>query len=217
VNLQADDFELFGLPRQFSQERSAIDARWKSLQREAHPDKFAAQGAAAQRVSMQWSVRINEAYQRLKDPLRRAAYLCELGGAPINAHSNTAASKLKDVLWLFYVSKVLDFADTFFIVVRGKWEQFSFLHIYHHFSSERSGRACARRNDDTVGAGPARSLVRSLARSSPTNSLSLLSPASLSPVFLTYWLVANAAPDGDVYYTVVANSFVHFVSEYDER
>ena len=90
MNLQADDFELFGLPRQFSQERSTIDARWKALQREAHPDKFAAQGAAAQRVSMQWSVRINEAYQRLKDPLRRAVYLCELGGAPINAHSNTA-------------------------------------------------------------------------------------------------------------------------------
>jgi molecular chaperone HscB len=39
---------------------------------------------------MQWSVRINEAYQRLKDPLRRAAYLCELGGAAIRAESNTA-------------------------------------------------------------------------------------------------------------------------------
>ena len=39
---------------------------------------------------MQWSVRINEAYQRLKDPLRRAAYLCELHGAPIRAEDNTA-------------------------------------------------------------------------------------------------------------------------------
>ena len=39
---------------------------------------------------MQWSVRINEAYQRLKDPLRRAAYLCELRGAPIEAENNTA-------------------------------------------------------------------------------------------------------------------------------
>ena len=90
MNLQADDFELFGLTRQFAQDRAALDARWKALQREAHPDKFAAQSAAAQRVAMQWSVRINEAYQRLKDPLKRAAYLCELGGAPVNAHSNTA-------------------------------------------------------------------------------------------------------------------------------
>jgi molecular chaperone HscB len=90
MNLQDNDFVLFGLPEQFEQERAAIDARWKVLQREAHPDKFAAQGASAQRVAMQWSVRINEAYQRLKDPMRRAAYLCELRGAPINAETNTA-------------------------------------------------------------------------------------------------------------------------------
>ena len=39
---------------------------------------------------MQWAVRVNEAYQRLKDPLKRAAYLCERRGAPIDAESNTA-------------------------------------------------------------------------------------------------------------------------------
>jgi molecular chaperone HscB len=90
TTLQSDDFELFGLPRRFAQDRALIDARWKQLQREAHPDRFAAQGAAAQRVAMQWSVRINEAYQRLKDPLRRAAYLCELQGVPVRAEQNTA-------------------------------------------------------------------------------------------------------------------------------
>ena len=90
MNLQSDDFELFGLPQRYAQDRAAIDARWKDLQREAHPDKFSAQGTAAQRVAMQWSVRINEAYQRLKDPLKRAAYLCELHGAPVNAENNTA-------------------------------------------------------------------------------------------------------------------------------
>ena len=90
MNLQSDDFELFGVPRCFAQERATLDARWKELQRQAHPDRFAAQGAAAQRVAMQWSVRINEAYQRLKDPQRRAAYLCELHGAPIRAEDNTA-------------------------------------------------------------------------------------------------------------------------------
>ena len=90
LNLQSSDFELFGLPERFEQDRAAIDERWKELQREAHPDRFAAQGAASQRIAMQWSVRINEAYQRLKNPLKRGAYLCELRGAPINAENNTA-------------------------------------------------------------------------------------------------------------------------------
>ena len=89
-SLQDDDFRLFGLPMGFALDRAALDERWKALQRQAHPDRFAAQGTAAQRVAMQWSVRINEAYQRLKDPLKRAAYWCELNGAPIKAERNTA-------------------------------------------------------------------------------------------------------------------------------
>ena len=39
---------------------------------------------------MQSAVRVNEAYARLKDPLRRAAYLCELAGVAIGAEDNTA-------------------------------------------------------------------------------------------------------------------------------
>ena len=89
-SLQSNDFDLFDVPVQFVQDDVALDARWKELQREAHPDKFAVQGVASQRLAMQWSVRINEAYQRLKNPLKRATYLCELRGAPIEAESNTA-------------------------------------------------------------------------------------------------------------------------------
>ena len=111
MNLQSDDFELFGLPVQFAQDRSAIDARWKALQGEAHPDKFAAQGLSAQRVAMQWSVRINEAYQRLKQPLSRASYICELHGAPIQAENNTAmptAFLMQQMQW----REALDEAET---------------------------------------------------------------------------------------------------------
>jgi len=90
VNLQSSDFELFGLAQQFTQDRAHLDARWKELQREVHPDNFAHQSAAQQRIAMQWSVRVNEAYQRLKNPLARASYLCELAGVPIEAHRNTA-------------------------------------------------------------------------------------------------------------------------------
>jgi molecular chaperone HscB len=90
MNLLSNDFEIFGVAPAFALDRDALDARWKDLQREAHPDRFAAADAQAQRQAMQWSVRINEAYQRLKDPLKRAAYLCELNGAPIQAENNTA-------------------------------------------------------------------------------------------------------------------------------
>ncbi len=90
MNLQSNDFELFELPLAFSLDRAVLDERWKTLQREVHPDRHAAADAQTQRQAMQWSVRINEAYQRLKDPMQRAAYLCELHGAPIQAENNTA-------------------------------------------------------------------------------------------------------------------------------
>ncbi|MDQ7744249.1 Fe-S protein assembly co-chaperone HscB [Hydrogenophaga pseudoflava] len=90
MNLQSNDFELFELPPAYALDRAVLDERWKALQREVHPDRHAAADAQTQRQAMQWSVRINEAYQRLKDPLQRAAYLCELHGASVQAENNTA-------------------------------------------------------------------------------------------------------------------------------
>ncbi len=90
MRLDDDDFTLFGLPPRQAQDRAAIDARWRALQAEVHPDRFAAEGAAAQRVAMQWAVRVNEAYRRLKDPLARATLLCQLRGMPVRADDNTA-------------------------------------------------------------------------------------------------------------------------------
>ena len=90
MNLTDDDFTLFGLPRSFVLDRAALDERWRALQARVHPDRFVSEGAAAQRLAMQWSVRVNEAYRRLKDPIARATLLCELGGAPLRAEENTA-------------------------------------------------------------------------------------------------------------------------------
>jgi molecular chaperone HscB len=90
MKLDADDFELFDVPKFFKQNRAAIDNRWRALQAEVHPDRFVNQGAQTQRLAMQWAVRVNEAYQRLKNPLHRGAYLCELAGVPVQAESNTA-------------------------------------------------------------------------------------------------------------------------------
>ena len=111
MKLDDDDFKLFGVPPQFGLDGTALDARWRELQSEVHPDRFAAQGSAAQRVAMQWAVRVNEAYRRLKDPLARAAYLCELRGVAIDAERNTAmpsAFLMQQMQW----REALDDADS---------------------------------------------------------------------------------------------------------
>jgi molecular chaperone HscB len=90
MNIDDDDFRLFGLPERFALDGVLLDQRRRELQTATHPDRFAAQGAAAQRIAMQWSVRVNQAYQRLKDPLQRAAYLCQLRGVAVDAERNTA-------------------------------------------------------------------------------------------------------------------------------
>ena len=102
MRLDDDDFSLFGLPQRQAQARAEIDARWKALQAQVHPDKFAAEGASSQRMAMQWALRVNEAHQRLRDPLRRAAYLCELRGTPLLAESNTrmpASFLMEQMAW----------------------------------------------------------------------------------------------------------------------
>lgn len=90
MKITDDDFALFGLPRRFALDDAVLAPRWRALQSEVHPDRFVAEGAAAQRVAMQWAVRVNEAYQRLKDPLARARYLCELAGHALDPHDNKA-------------------------------------------------------------------------------------------------------------------------------
>lgn len=70
-NLAASDFALFQLPQQFAIDLPSLEQSWKALQRHAHPDMHDQADASAQRLSMQWSVRINEAYQRLKNPVKQ--------------------------------------------------------------------------------------------------------------------------------------------------
>lgn len=110
MNLTDDHFTLFGLPPRQALDRAALDGRRRELQAQVHPDRFASEGTAAQRIAMQWAVRVNEAWQVLKDPLARAAYLCELRGVPVEAERNTAmpaAFLMQQMAW----REALDEAD----------------------------------------------------------------------------------------------------------
>ena len=87
--LPPDHFQLFDLPPRFALDVAALDSAYRSVQGQVHPDRFAAGTAAESRVAMQWATQANEAYRTLKSPLKRAAYLCERAGVPIDAESNT--------------------------------------------------------------------------------------------------------------------------------
>jgi len=85
-----DHFALFGIEPRFAVDADALERAYRRVQEQVHPDRFAAGSAAERRVAMQWATRANEAFQTLRSPLKRAAYLCERHGAPIAAESNTA-------------------------------------------------------------------------------------------------------------------------------
>lgn len=82
-------FELFQLSPRFALDRAALDAGYREVQGQVHPDRFVNATDAEKRTAMQWAVRANDAYQTLRSPMKRAAYLCELHGFGLQAESNT--------------------------------------------------------------------------------------------------------------------------------
>ena len=83
-------FDLFDLPQRFAIDTKVLDKAYREVQNRVHPDKFVNATDTEKRVAMQWATRANEAYQTLKNPFKRAAYLCELNGIDLQTESNTA-------------------------------------------------------------------------------------------------------------------------------
>ena len=83
-------FELFQLPAKFDIDMNALDSAYREIQGRVHPDRFVGATDAEKRVAMQWATRANEAYQTLRNPQKRAQYLCEINGVDLQTESNTA-------------------------------------------------------------------------------------------------------------------------------
>jgi molecular chaperone HscB len=78
LDFSRNHFELFGLPMSYRVDSSLLAERYLAMQQALHPDRYAAAGDQERRLSMQASIRINEAFQTLKDPLERARYMLAL-------------------------------------------------------------------------------------------------------------------------------------------
>jgi molecular chaperone HscB len=77
---QLDHFRRLGLEPDFDLDLDVVEKRYLGFQRAIHPDRFAIRPAKERAFAESQAVALNEAYETLKDPLRRAAYLLRLKG-----------------------------------------------------------------------------------------------------------------------------------------
>jgi len=77
-----DYFSVFGLEKGFSMDTSELSKKYKSLQKELHPDKFGQAEDTEKDASEEWSALVNDGYKILLKPLPRAIYLLEIVGFP---------------------------------------------------------------------------------------------------------------------------------------
>jgi molecular chaperone HscB len=90
IDLQDNYFQLFAQDVLFRINVAQLDQSYRTLQAQVHPDKHVHLSATEQRVAMQGSTQVNEAYQTLRNPLRRARYLLSLQSIDTEEETNTA-------------------------------------------------------------------------------------------------------------------------------
>lgn len=89
VDFSNNYFEVFSLPSQFDIPQSQLVSRYRDLQKQLHPDKFAAASDAERRWSMQASSFVNEGYQTLAGDLSRAIYILQINEVSIDEETDT--------------------------------------------------------------------------------------------------------------------------------
>jgi molecular chaperone HscB len=136
-----DHFETLGVPRTFDLDEKALEERHRELTRLLHPDRHAARGRAARRMSLERMVQVNDAYRVLKDPVRRAAYLLQLGGIDL---SESGAQGAGGHLPQDFLLEVMELRETF-DAVREKRDAQRVRELTERIRAERAGELSAAR------------------------------------------------------------------------
>ncbi|WP_374312772.1 Fe-S protein assembly co-chaperone HscB [Dongia sp.] len=75
-----DHFARLGMERSFDLDDERLEKQYLGFQRVLHPDRFAGKPAKERAIAESQAVALNEAYETLNDPLKRATYLLRLKG-----------------------------------------------------------------------------------------------------------------------------------------
>jgi molecular chaperone HscB len=79
-----DHFERLGLQRDFEIGAKNLEVAYFALQRQLHPDLFINKSDKEKSLSMQQTMDLNQAFETLKSPLKRAEYILSLNGITVN-------------------------------------------------------------------------------------------------------------------------------------
>jgi molecular chaperone HscB len=79
---ELDHFERLGLPRRFALDLREVERQYLARSRAIHPDFHQLGATSEQQASLEATARLNEAYNVLRDPFKRAEYLLQLEGGP---------------------------------------------------------------------------------------------------------------------------------------
>ncbi|MGE5506171.1 MAG: Fe-S protein assembly co-chaperone HscB [Actinomycetota bacterium] len=88
-----DHYSRLGMTPTFDVDQDLLQKQYFGFQRRLHPDRFAGKSGKEKALSQAQATALNEAYETLKDPLKRAAYLLGLLGHKVDL---TACGTIND-------------------------------------------------------------------------------------------------------------------------
>ncbi|WP_181296895.1 co-chaperone HscB [Pseudomonas sp. Q2-TVG4-2] len=144
-------YALFELQPAFDIDPEMLSSRYRELARKVHPDRFADAGETEQRHAIERSANLNEAYQTLKSPSRRARYLLTLQGRemPLEATVQDSAFLMQQMQWREELEELQDDANIASFKARLKAAQQdlndSFARIWREESQREQAERLVRR------------------------------------------------------------------------
>jgi molecular chaperone HscB len=93
-----DYFTKLGLEKKFEIGEKILDVAYFSKQRLLHPDLFIKKSEQEKKLSMGHAVDLNDAYETLKSPLKRAEYILKLEGIIVNQDNSQSVKPSQELL-----------------------------------------------------------------------------------------------------------------------
>ena len=122
-------FELFNLPEKFQIDSVKLQENYRSIQKEIHPDRFATSTENEKVQSMIKSTQVNDAYQTLKSPTKRAKYILSLHKSveKITLPPDFLMQQMEWEEHLEDIEKKIKELDQFKLAINKKYEEYSLM------------------------------------------------------------------------------------------